>query len=66
MWGQVSVTSSACPRHLSGGHDEWDQGACQAQAWVEACSAVSGAGIGISPKGQKESSACQAQVCGRV
>ena len=107
MWGQISVTISACPGHLSGaGHDEWDQGACQARAGVGACSAcqvlvyiepqhlsgagscsacqvlvygeltvlvrcwlsqhLSGAGIGISPWCQAESSACQTLVYGRV
>ena len=39
MWGQVSVKVSDYPGHLSGaGHDEWDQGAYQALAWVGACS----------------------------
>ena len=38
MWEQISVTSSAGPRHLSRAGHEWDQGACQARAWVGACS----------------------------
>ena len=34
-----SDVGAAYPGHLSGaGHDEWDQGACQALAWVGACS----------------------------